>query len=170
MSNHCNMGMCKFLQQGFWQYIESFVGSWVFYFDEVRYKNVVSGFGNPSFSCFKHCPVPSIFEYFTMVEITSCLEGCHTKKAQSNKKTKRYMGLGENSRISQWLKIFCYKTQSRTCVNARRVYSEREVAISNPTNSWPAESVARRGVQDRFLGFFLGQKWQKCIGASPRLD
>ena len=26
--------------------------------------------------------------------------------------------------------IFCYKTQSSSCVNARRVYSEREVAIS----------------------------------------
>ena len=26
--------------------------------------------------------------------------------------------------------IFCYKTKSSSCVNARRVYSEREVAIS----------------------------------------
>ena len=61
----------------------------------------------------------------------------------------------------------CYKTFSGTGVNGRRVYSEREVAISNPTNSSPAESVARRGVQDRFFGIFPRTKVTKMHRSFP---
>ena len=58
-------------------------------------------------------------------------------------------------------------------MNARRVYSEREVAISNPTNSWPAESVARelRRVLDRFLGFSsLAKATMHCWLSSSGLN
>ena len=65
------------------------------------------------------------------------------------------MGLGKcqwfNGNSDIWKS--CNKTHSRTCVNARRVDSEREVAISNPTNSWPAHNLLPTEVSVDFSDF-----------------